>query len=145
VKIHFAAPKPITIGKGDSSFHLTLKPITGLTRSHILDALTRFNFESLYASCVPLITGWTGILDEDGQPIPFLTSDGTDSKSNVHEVMGLLPLPLYAEVFAGVLGMAGLPASSIEALLGGFAAAFSIEDIDLGKSSKPGGNTGTDA
>jgi hypothetical protein len=90
----YSPPPPITIGEGEDAFTLQLCRITGSDRGAVIDACALGSIEAITRSVDRLVDKWTGIIDENGAPVPLEGRDGATGKDIrlFQRVVGAMPL-----------------------------------------------------
>lgn len=112
-------PPPLEFGSGEDAFKLHLRAATTVDRAAVLDALAAGSFADVQRAVESLIVGWTGVFDENGNPIHWESADMDGRRvRNFPRLMGRAPLALQFEITAAILAFLGMPRGSVESIAG---------------------------
>lgn len=94
----------------DSEFALAIRPLKASDRMSLIDAAINGGFNAVLKCVGGLVERWEGVVDAQGQPLPFQKpdADSPDPASSFDRVFGFAPFPIMVEVVVKVLTFAGL-------------------------------------
>lgn len=119
MKIDFvSAPPPLTFGRGDEAFTLSLKRVDAAERAAVLDAIQASSHMQVQAELERCVVGWANVCDANGVAVSFEEEDEKGRKTrNLSKFLGALALVDQMRVMVGLLAFIGIPTESADGII----------------------------